>query len=697
MNINRKMIQPEVRRQVQKLRDAIDDKALFTSEQYHTSLLKLTKTLGQKQSVKLILEYSDNPDGEVAFTDGRRVYLNTGNQITAQFPTRKERVESHEGLIAHECGHICCTDFNRRTTYVRGFKKGQIYPTLPAGGTKTEKRNIQEMAAYVRRKDPIAVAVIGKTAAYLSNILEDVYIESKMCQRYPGSVRSTIQKNAEALLSEIPVESERKGKESDNLTIMMDLILRYARSGVTAAEDEYSRRFIHCLDTCRNGIDEAVSNENPDIRYHIANALMVKLWRYMKQSMEKVRKELNKEIKSLTMEELEKRIQEYLKKQCFWYILSSCSDTEDGNEVVIDGWDGIGGQSQMPLENKTGTRESFEKLDAFRKNQSGDQEYDQLLNADDDLNLVEQISEILNEMAEKDYVQQAEKNLKKELSVELKNLDLNDVHKGCNMKIHREEPNNKAHTAYEALRPEIKRVSKRLKRSVEDLLERQEGGRLTGLYMGKRLNRGNLYRQDGKIFEKKIVPEDDFSVAFAVLVDQSASMSDENRIDYARKASLILYDFCKMLSIPVMVYGHNTRGSGLGGEQVNLYSYAEFDSVDGMDHLRITSMSSGGCNRDGAALQFVGEHLLKRDEEFKILVLISDGEPNAYGYKSEYAKADLQKIKRNLEKKGVRLFAAAIGDDRPQIESIYENGFLNISDLNTMPQKLAGLITAHIR
>lgn len=697
MNKKRKVTQPEVRKQIKKLRDAIDDKALFTSEQYHTSLLKLAKTLGQKQSVTLTLEYSEDPKADVAFTDGRRIYLNTGNQITAQFSTRKERVESHEGLLAHECGHICCTDFERRTTYVCGFKQGQIYPTLPAGATKAEKRNILEMANYVRKKDFIAVAVIEKTAAYLSNVLEDVYIESWMCRRYPGSVRCAIQKNAEILLSEIPVEAERRAKGTDNLTIMMDLILRYARSGVTAAEDEYSRRFIRCLDTCRYEIDEAVSSSDPDIRYHVTNALMVKLWRYMKQSIEKARQELKKEMKNMTMEELEKRMQEYLKKQCFWYILSSCRDNGEGKECSIDGWDGMSGQTQMLQGNQSETEKSAEKLEKFRKNRPADQAQASSLDATDVFDLGEDLAGILNEMAEQDYLQQTEKNLKKELSEELKNLNVGDAHKGCNIKIHREEPKDKDYAAYEALRPEIQRVSKRLKRSIEDLLERQEGGKLTGLYMGKRLSKGNLYRQDGKIFEKKMVPEDDFSVAFAVLVDQSGSMSCDNRIDYARKASLILYDFCKTLSIPVMVYGHNTGGSGFGGEQVNLYSYAEFESVDGKDHLRIASMTSNGCNRDGAALQFVGEHLSKRDENLKILVLISDGEPYARGYSGEYAKKDLQEIKRSLEKKGVRLFAAAIGDDRSQIESIYQNGFLNISDLNSMPQKLTGLLTAHIR
>ena len=53
--------------------------------------------------------------------------------------------------------------------------------------------------------------------------------------------------------------------------------------------------------------------------------------------------------------------------------------------------------------------------------------------------------------------------------------------------------------------------------------------------------------------------------------------------------------------------------------------------------------------------------------------------------------------KQELHKMGVTLFSAAIGDDREVIEDIYGDSFLNISDLRTMPQKLAALFLRYIR
>lgn len=41
--------------------------------------------------------------------------------------------------------------------------------------------------------------------------------------------------------------------------------------------------------------------------------------------------------------------------------------------------------------------------------------------------------------------------------------------------------------------------------------------------------------------------------------------------------------------------------------------------------------------------------------------------------------------------------AAAIGDDKPSIERIYGDSFLNITDLNQLPTKLTAVVKRHVR
>jgi len=159
----------------------------------------------------------------------------------------------------------------------------------------------------------------------------------------------------------------------------------------------------------------------------------------------------------------------------------------------------------------------------------------------------------------------------------------------------------------------------------------------------------------------------------------------------ARAAAIVIQDFCEGLGVPCMIYGHTAF---LG---VEMYAYAEFDSIDKKDRYRLMDISSRWGNHDGAALRFAAERLLKRPEKTKLLVLVSDGQPSAVGYEGAAAEDDLRAIKKEYERKGVALFAAAIGDDKPNIERIYGSGFLDITDLNKLPMNLTRLISAHLK
>ena len=108
-------------------------------------------------------------------------------------------------------------------------------------------------------------------------------------------------------------------------------------------------------------------------------------------------------------------------------------------------------------------------------------------------------------------------------------------------------------------------------------------------------------------------------------------------------------------------------------------------------------ISARGSNRDGAALRYVAEALSKRSEAVKLLILVSDGQPADTGYYGTAAEEDLRGIKQEYSRKGIQLFAAAIGDDKPNIKRIYGDGFLDISDLNRLPVHLGNLIIQYIK
>jgi len=223
------------------------------------------------------------------------------------------------------------------------------------------------------------------------------------------------------------------------------------------------------------------------------------------------------------------------------------------------------------------------------------------------------------------------------------------------------------------------------------LFEKKKTRLENGMRLGRRMDDRSLYRMDGKLFQRRSLPDENQDVAIGVLIDMSGSMGGE-RIQYAKIAALCLYQFAIDAGIPICVYGHHTRMSSTYLEVVRLESLAEFDSVDGKDAYRISSMSAGGNNRDGLAIRYMGEMLLTRLEKEKMMVLISDGLPSAIGYGGPEAVEDLKKAKCELEKKGITFLAAAIGGDKMRIQSIYEDAFLDITDIRKLPEKL----TKHI-
>jgi len=224
------------------------------------------------------------------------------------------------------------------------------------------------------------------------------------------------------------------------------------------------------------------------------------------------------------------------------------------------------------------------------------------------------------------------------------------------------------------------------------LKEEAEGGKQKNLLFGKRLDMRALHRKDGGIFTRTRLPDEEQKLSVGLLVDESGSMGWGDRITHARKTAIVLYDFCMSLGIPITIYGHSTDSKG-----VALYSYAEFDSLDASDRYRLMDMSARNGNRDGAALRYVAEHLAKRPESQKLLIIISDGQPADCGYSGTEAEADLRGIKNEYRKRGIVIFAAAIGDDKENIRRIYQDGFLDITKLEDLPKNMTQLVKQYLK
>ena len=345
-----------------------------------------------------------------------------------------------------------------------------------------------------------------------------------------------------------------------------------------------------------------------------------------------------------------------------------------------------------------GGRIPLSQTDSVNEPLGGDTAFDNDYNGSGYTKSADDIDRLLENITEKIVETELEESRLSELNDLANVISYGDIHKGVPKIVHRiTDVNDELKEYYKQISTPLLRISKQFQKSVsQQLTDKRRGGKQTGLLFGRRLDSHSLHRGDGKIFYKNNLPNEAPEMAVAFLVDESGSMSGSDRVTYARAAAIILYEFCRALDIPIIIYGHST-GYSDGNDTVDFFSYSEYDDIDGNDRYRLMDISSRSCNRDGAALRFVAERLAKRSEDIKILILVSDGQPNDTNYTGTAAEEDLRGIKTEYTRKGILFIAAAIGNDKADIERIYGDSFLDITDLNKLPVILTNVIKNHMR
>ena len=371
------------------------------------------------------------------------------------------------------------------------------------------------------------------------------------------------------------------------------------------------------------------------------------------------------------------------------------SDTE-GDKSLPHGCSASSGKQQV--ESGEGGRIPLEQTEDMSVPTGGAVEHNSTYQRESYRDTASDIERILEKMAEKEVCKELENDRIKELNDAAQSISYGDIHRGVSIRVNRiASVDEELVEQYEAISAPLLTISRQLQRSlVKQLAEKRRGGKMTGLLMGQRLDTHALFRNDGKVFYKNSLPNEIPELTVGLLLDESGSMGSCDRSTYARAAAIILYDFCEHLGIPVMIYGHST-GYQDSKDYVELFSYAEFEGFDEDDKYRLMDIGARGSNRDGAALRYVAECLSKRPEQVKLLVLVSDGQPADTGYYGTAAEEDLRGIKQEYKRKGIIFVAAAIGNDKLNIERIYGDSFLDITDLNELPTKLTAVVKRHVR
>lgn len=733
-----------VKQRLNEKRSKISDSQFFSSGilagHYEDIAAAQSRRYQYNRRVKVDL-YWNPKDEEIAFTDNAVVHVNTGHKMITEVRGRENRYQIINGIFGHEFGHVLYTDFLTMQTYHNFLERYHWFPCPPILSKSQDVQNEKDFWTYMKA-DGINAKAILFVAHNLLNILEDGYIESRVLNNFPGMLGSGLEKFRAIHFDKIGtvtqlMEEERNGGKHI-FESLMQIMLSYAKFGeIKYGDEDLSNERIQAVFGLLTEIDRSVTEEPMKVRLETVNLILIRCWAYIKDFCECVKESLAQSGKAPTVEELEEALSKILgsiagntsqaqgnsapvnakvgetgtpnaKKRKT--TKAEAEKSQEKNESGSSGSkeeqqnssqtaDSVGGsasdaEKKEVLQGEDG-RLPLIKTDKVSENGEGKLEKNDGYKPQNYENAGRDIENLLESMAEKAACEELENERLKELNEVAQNISYGNVHQGINIRVNRiSSVPDEMVERYQIVSSPLLMISRQLQRSIiKQLKDQRRGGKMTGLLMGRKLDAHALHRNDGKVFYKNNLPNDIPELAVGLLLDESGSMHSCDRATYARASAIILYDFCQSLDIPVMVYGHSTGY----GDNVELYSYAEFDTIDNNDKYRLMDIGARGCNRDGAALRYVAERLSKRPETVKILILVSDGQPNGKGYVGTAAEEDLRGIKQEYQRKGVVFVAAAIGDDKANIERIYGDSFMDITDLNQLPTKLTAVVKRYIR
>ena len=712
----------QIRKRILDAKSKITDEEFFSSRAYNGYLTDLAEAATKRYKRPLrVRVVADHDDETVAFTDYHGIYINACNHITWSFPSRLLRSMSLEGLNAHECGHNLFTDERVWHSYFAGLAKGKFYPKMPDGLDSMQKLYAKDiLEALTDDTDTVPMQVIMSTAHALSNILEDGYVDARYSYEFPGSPAKGIALNNLRYADTMPEITEMINRKYYDHSIVVNLLIQYVRAHEVNNLSGYTGEFIDKLYEYIPWIDESVYDDDARSRCEATNRILVDLWPMMQRCFDALRDKLKQAQQQAQQssqqtgkggsgsgsgqpssgnddddgsqqgqQAVEEDLSSQLPKAAANFTIKTKPVPSNGTFTPNPGqMNAIRAQVERVIAEET-SRIAAHLTNGITSSGNGGVDQNSEYEGNDYEHAADDIERLLSSMAEEKVTEELEEELSEDLQREANTIRYGNAHRNIHVTVSRmAHVDQNLIDSYNRVAPELLMLSKRLQRSVSSALrDRRQGGKQTGLLIGKRLNQHALYRNDGRIFYNSRLPTEPINLSVGLLIDESGSMCSNDRITRARATAIVIQDFCESLGIPLLVVGHTAWSS-----HVELFSYSDFDTYDKNNRYRLMDMSARDCNRDGAALRFVAEKLSKQTSEVKILMIICDGQPNDDGYSGSAAEADLRGIKLEYARKGVKIYAAAIGEDRPRIERIYGDGYLDITNLQELPVMLTNLI-----
>lgn len=124
------------------------------------------------------------------------------------------------------------------------------------------------------------------------------------------------------------------------------------------------------------------------------------------------------------------------------------------------------------------------------------------------------------------------------------------------------------------------------------------------------------------------------------------------------------------------------------GAERRIINYVDQD-IDGKDKYRITGMQSRSGTPTGPAMKYMAQKLKKETAEKRLLIVSTDGCSNS-------GRDGIQKTIKELSRYGILVVGAGIGSARTQVENEFGKNFIDIGNLEAMPQILCNIVKRNL-
>lgn len=709
-----KSIASQVKRLAAEKSKKITPDELFESPEFREYVNSSVKALTRRyhgKAVKVNI-YRGELDGNTACTDGNVIHLNYHHSRNYMFTSLWNNFLSLMGGIYHEVSHILYMDFEIASRARNEIRNGHFFGELPDPESDDDEAAIEALENAVA--DPMYRDIIEFVYANILNIIQDGHDEDKMIAESTEAVANGILMRREAKKTEFPaVEDMCSDTSISKLQVMFSLMLEMALFEDVFCEDMATaiKKFepLQKLYDVLPDLQTAKYTDSASERCSVINSLMVILWPYIAEEIENQKQQQEQQSQQGSDSQNQQQNQQGEQNQ---QEQSGQSGEQQQNGQLSNSMQqalqnvmqqlmqaASMGQTAVPQNCKTSAEakkaakeaeKTTSESDSAGQSSQSQNQYSQQSSSDAGQ---EALQTLLNQISTSAAESAVQGEIAAQANAMIKTVDQNSTHKGrkCNFETVTEiesEDINRYNTMMKDLSDYSKRLQKLMKEALRDL---QDGSISHHRYYGNRFEANAAYRPDQRCFAKTKAPQDWPDMAVSVLVDLSGSMCGE-RLESAMKATMLLYDFATNLNIPVEISGHHTSHNG-----ISYYQFTDFRKVRDNEKYRLAKMRAGHCNRDGMAIEIALARLAQRQEDIRLFVIISDGQPNDDGYGGQAAYNDIKSIVGKYRKQRIETLACAIGSDKPQIKEIYgEGSFVGIDDLATFPKTLVNIIRKRI-